>query len=74
MKKIAAPRRIIITLALLTLILAAMDLVTHHHTEVTFLPHFGLYLLMSLGAGIFFIALARILVPLLRRKEDYYDR
>ncbi|OQY23241.1 MAG: hypothetical protein B6I37_05770 [Desulfobacteraceae bacterium 4572_35.2] len=74
MKKIAAPRRIIITLTSLTLILAALDLMIDHHTEVTFLPHFGRYLLISLGAGIIFIAVARILVPLLSRREDYYDR
>ncbi|OEU73059.1 MAG: hypothetical protein BA874_10030 [Desulfuromonadales bacterium C00003068] len=74
MKKIAVPRRIIVTLALLTLILVALDLMVHHHAEVSFLPHFGLYHLISLGSGIIFIALARTLVPLLSRKEDYYDR
>lgn len=73
MKKVVAPRRTITTLALLTLILAAVDLVTNHHVEVAFLPHFGLYLLISLGTGLVFIALARVLAPLLRRKEDYYD-
>ena len=74
MKKIAAPRRIITTLALLTVILAALDLMVHHHAEVSFLPHFGLYLLIGLGSGIVFSALARTLAPLLSRKEDYYDR
>lgn len=74
MKKTAKPRRIIFTLTLLTLILAAVDLVTHHHTEVTFLPHFGLYLFISLGTGIIFITLTRTLARLLSRKEDYYER
>lgn len=74
MKKTTTPRRIIIILVVLSVMLLGLDLVTHHHAEVEFLPHFGLYLLISIGAGLMFIAGARALAPLLCRKEDYYDR
>lgn len=74
MKKTTILRRIIIFLALATVILLGLDLTTHHHAAISFLPHFGLYLLISIGAGLIFIICARILAPLLCRKEDYYDR
>jgi len=64
----------VVILALSTIILTGLDLLTHHHAEVAFLPHFGLYLLISIFAGFIFIVCARLLTPLLCRKGDYYDR
>jgi len=74
MKNTTPLRRIVIALALFTLILLGLDITTHHHAKVAFLPHFGLYLLVSVGAVLVFIVAARILAPFLSRKEDYYDR
>lgn len=74
MKNTPLARRLVIPLALFSVILLGLDLITHHHAEVAFLPHFGLYLIISVGAGAIFIFCARLVALLLRRKEDYYDR
>ena len=74
MKKTPYPRRLIITLAILTLLLAMIDVVIHHHGGAPFLPGFSPFITISLIGGGLFILVALCLSPLLNRKEDYYDR
>ena len=74
MKKSPYPRRLIITLASLTLILTVVDVVIHHHSGAPFLPGFSPFIAISLIGGGLFILVALCLSPLLNRKEDYYDR
>lgn len=74
MKKSPYPRRLIITLAILTLILTVVDVVIHHHCGAQFLPKFAPFIAISLIGGGLFILVAWCLSPLLNRREDYYDR
>lgn len=78
MKKLAArygvPYRLVVILTVLTVALALLDLVVHHHLPQSFLPHFAPFVVLSLLGSILFILVALCLVPLISRKGDYYDR
>ena len=74
MKKLPYPRRLIITLASLTIILTVIDVVIHHHGGAPFLPEFAPFIAISFIGGGLLILIALCLSPLLYRKEDYYDR
>ncbi|MEA3466245.1 MAG: hypothetical protein U9R29_09635 [Thermodesulfobacteriota bacterium] len=74
MKKSPYPRRLIMILAIVTIILTIIDVVIHHHCGAPFLPTFAPFIAISLTGGGLFILIALCLSPLLNRREDYYDR
>ena len=71
--KYLRPRRLILSLTVLCLLLLMADLFIHHHSPLPFLPNFSLLMLISFAGCILFIALSLALSPLMTRKEDYYD-
>lgn len=61
-------------LALITLLLAALDMVVHHHAVECLLPDFARYVILSLLGSLVLVGLALCLGAVISRKEDYYDR
>ncbi|MDY0191520.1 MAG: hypothetical protein RBR22_12395 [Desulfuromonas sp.] len=67
-------RRLMAVLAVITLCLAGLDLVVHHHSVECILPDFARYVVLSLLGSLALIGLALVLGAVLSRKEDYYDK
>jgi len=77
MKKFCAKQvvsaRLIQVLVVLTLLLAMLDVVVHHHGEACFLPDFARYVVLSLFGCLALIGIAVCLAPIISRRGDYYD-